>query len=169
MRNSWRGNFFQVLLFFLIIFCTFHNWIFVAASILFVPWQQEKSGWHLFLLLLACCNYNRNKTMLLRIRRSVVVTKTTPVSPSTKSPKILLLKCTVSLYLFRKSTQQVMFRCWITKVQLLGLLQAALHGGLDKGLNGQWQLGLIDSIINWCRRCTEAVLSGQLESTVSYC
>lgn len=60
-----------------------------------------------------------------------------------------------------------MFRCWITKVQLLGLLQAALDGGLDKGYNGQQQLDLIDSIISWCKRCTEAVLGGQLDSLAS--
>lgn len=51
------------------------------------------------------------------------------------SPKMFLLKCLS--YLLEKFKGQATFRCWITKVQLLGLLRAALHGGLDKGLNGQ--------------------------------
>lgn len=33
---------------------------------------------------------------------------------------------------------------------------------------GQWQLCLIDSIISWCRGCTEAVLCGQRETIAGY-
>lgn len=148
MRNFWRGNFFQVPLFFLIIFCTFYNWIFVAASILFVPWQQEKSSWHLFFLLLACCNYNKEETMFL----PTAACSSWGSAPRASVPKYSALK--TPAYLFKNCTGQVMFRCCFTKVQLFDLVQAALHGALDKGLNGQHRLGLIDSIISWCRRWT---------------
>lgn len=67
----------------------------------------------------------------------------------------------------------MMFRRCITNTQLLfffftRLQHAVSHGGLYKGVNGQWQLGLTDSMIIWWRGGTGAVLRGQLANTGSY-
>lgn len=91
---------------------------------------------------------------------------------TTLAPKRLVFKRSVSLIRSEKCKGQMMFRRSITNTQLLFffvcLQHAASHGGLYKGVNGQWQLGLIDSVIIWWRGATGAVLCGQLASTGGY-